>query len=356
MKIIYVINVLADGGAELGLCTLVERGFFAGHQLVVCHLKGAGLAAARLEGLIGPPAVRPIGNSLVSLSRLIRRERADVVVASLSIANVLARFATLTCPRVLFVAFEHTTSFENELARKMLVLTRFRVDLVFYDHPATWKVAQGWNRNSVKSCYVPLTVQQGTSVLRPKSNPLRLLSFGRLVVQKNYVELLLSLRQVLDEGFALSLTIAGDGRLRSELTELIGKLRLGDHVSLPGFSDAAKLRDAADVYIQCSIYEGLGLSTVEAMSEGLLVVSTDVGGAREYGRDGDNMIKIRGTGNRDISDALRKVLTMDTTAARAMRQRAVADSVREFGAEAVNLRWASARRVLENAASEKKNQ
>jgi glycosyltransferase involved in cell wall biosynthesis len=51
---------------------------------------------------------------------------------------------------------------------------------------------------------------------------------------------------------------------------------------LPGeVLDIVPYLEAAQIFVLCSNYEGLPLSVLEAMSAGLPVVSTDVGGIRE---------------------------------------------------------------------------
>ena len=57
MRILYVINGFDPGGAEHGLLTLVDSGFFAGHDLKILALcQGRGHLASRM--MPRPPAPR----------------------------------------------------------------------------------------------------------------------------------------------------------------------------------------------------------------------------------------------------------------------------------------------------------
>ena len=79
------------------------------------------------------------------------------------------------------------------------------------------------------------------------------------------------------------LVIYGEGVLRQELEDYIGKLNLEGKILLPGFTNNI-LSEISDckVYLCSSDYEGISNSMLEAMGMGLPVIATDcpVGGAR----------------------------------------------------------------------------
>jgi len=60
------------------------------------------------------------------------------------------------------------------------------------------------------------------------------------------------------------------------------RLGTSQYVSFAGYrSDARRLMSAFDVYVNCSNYEGVSLTILEAMAAGLPVVATRVGGNAE---------------------------------------------------------------------------
>lgn len=81
----------------------------------------------------------------------------------------------------------------------------------------------------------------------------------------------------------LTMLIAGDGDQRAALEARAKELGLGaERVRFLGYrADVADLLAASDLFVLPSRTEGLPLSVLEAMSHGLLVVATPVGGVPE---------------------------------------------------------------------------
>lgn len=82
----------------------------------------------------------------------------------------------------------------------------------------------------------------------------------------------------------------GDGRLANSLTEAIREANLGDRFHLLGWQpNASSLLGGFDLFALPSLYEGLPLALLEAMSAGLPCVVSDVDGTRdaiEHGKTG----------------------------------------------------------------------
>ena len=118
------------------------------------------------------------------------------------------------------------------------------------------------------------------------AGPLKVIFVGRLAPEKCVDDLLRAVAQVPET----SLTIVGDGARRAELELLARKLGITDRVTWCGYvpwgpSLFAILRRSSVLTLP-SASEGLGLVTVEAMSQGLPVIGTRVGGIPEIVEDG----------------------------------------------------------------------
>jgi glycosyltransferase involved in cell wall biosynthesis len=127
-----------------------------------------------------------------------------------------------------------------------------------------------------------------SDLIRPESlratvrDPLRIVYVGRLSREKR-VDVLLTALSRLRIGFTLS--IVGDGLLRDELVQMARRLGIEDAVTFVGAVEWGPalfgvLREH-DVLVLPSSTEGLPLVLVEAMSQGVLVIGTRVGGIPE---------------------------------------------------------------------------
>ncbi len=114
----------------------------------------------------------------------------------------------------------------------------------------------------------------------PAAQPeLQILTIGRLSPVKNHVMLLEILATL---SIPFHARIIGEGECRVALEEKIQALGLADKVELLGeVTRAAEYLAEANLFTLTSNYEGLPLSVLEAMSMGLPVVATNVGGVKE---------------------------------------------------------------------------
>lgn len=101
---------------------------------------------------------------------------------------------------------------------------------------------------------------------------------------KRVADTILILQKVVEE-IPAKLLLIGDGPDRSECERLARQLNLEEHVKFLGKQEAlVELLHAADIFLIPSQSESFGLAALEAMSCGLPVVSSSVGGLPELVR------------------------------------------------------------------------
>lgn len=107
-------------------------------------------------------------------------------------------------------------------------------------------------------------------------------SVGRLDPVKNLGALLEALTLLRNRFPAARAVVVGEGSERQALIDRAQALGIGDVTHFTGHrSDVRALMAAFDVYVNCSTYEGVSLTILEAMATALPVVGTAVGGNPE---------------------------------------------------------------------------
>jgi glycosyltransferase involved in cell wall biosynthesis len=234
--------------------------------------------------------------ALPALIRFLRRERPDVLIASLAFNNLIAIWANRLAgrPTRLIASLHNTLSRERtrpEIQFRLLPLL-YRLTLPLADGILTVSsgVADDLRLSiarlpAITTIHNPI-VPTGLDALvadapdhpwfqQAEGSPPVVIAVGRFVPQKNFA-LLLDAFAILSQTRMVRLAILGDGPLKPELVAQIDRLGLGDRVALLG-TDANPWRymARASVLALTSHFEGFGNVLVEAMAVGCPVVSTD---------------------------------------------------------------------------------
>ncbi len=124
-------------------------------------------------------------------------------------------------------------------------------------------------------------------VIMPPSNPLQLVSVGSVSIRKGQLVLVEAL-SLLDKDILrrLHLTIVGGGNDYEECVELVKEKELQGDVTMMGpRNDVAEILKKMDVFVLPSQFEGMPMSIIEAMRQGLYIMSTATGGIPEMIED-----------------------------------------------------------------------
>jgi glycosyltransferase involved in cell wall biosynthesis len=142
----------------------------------------------------------------------------------------------------------------------------------------------------------------------PLRTRLNIVTVGRLVPWKQIDHLIEGLVQIEDAG----LVIVGDGPERNRLESLARANNLKDRVYFAGQKGKEEtfgLMAACELFVLNSSYEGFPHVVLEAMSAGLTVVATAVGGTPELVLDGKNGILLAPHNNESRTTKLLQILS-----------------------------------------------
>jgi glycosyltransferase involved in cell wall biosynthesis len=144
------------------------------------------------------------------------------------------------------------------------------------------------------------------------SNKLVVITNGRLVSAKGYVFSLLAIRRLISDGIDIEYRIIGSGSERDNILFYLDRLNLTKHVLLLGGlepSEVIKEISNADIFVACTLSEGLSNAVIESMAVGTPVISTNVNGMPEVVDDGINGILVNPYSDFEIYSGIKRLTT-----------------------------------------------
>lgn len=294
VNLVYIINTLQVGGAEIGMCRLLNGLDEDKYHITVVVLNGRSTgvedqipSSVNIVRLYhSPESSLSIGLKFINIVR-----NADVIVGSLFHSAIAAKLAGIVNPDATVGTWRHNTLFKNKKRKMVFNLTKSLNDVVLADSEAVAKTLI--TETSVDRSLVHTVPIAGIDMSRYQpvmhdvtATPI-VGTVGRLTKQKNHFTILDVAQRLQDTNIRFK--IAGDGELREKLEEETERRSLSN-VSFRGFvSDVPEFLSGLDIYFQPSYHEGLCITVLEAMATNLPVIGSDVGGISQnitHGRNG----------------------------------------------------------------------
>lgn len=137
-----------------------------------------------------------------------------------------------------------------------------------------------------------------------------LLSVGRLVPWKGFRMLIKIMPRLLEINQFFRLVIVGDGPEKKILEIMVKNLGLDKKVFIIGKKskeDLAVYLAAADIFVLNTGYEGFSHQILEAMSAGVPIITTMIGGNKEIIKQGENGFMIRYNDEFNLIEAIKSL-------------------------------------------------
>lgn len=169
---------------------------------------------------------------------------------------------------------------------------------------------------------------------------------GRLSGEKGHYDLLRAGVLVKAAEPTVRFLIVGDGPLRNQLETMATEVGLADSVIFTGYrSDVASCLAASDLFVLPSLREGIPSVLLEAMSIGLPVICTRVGGVPEVVTDGETGMLVAPSSPTQLAEAILYLL-YDPARAQQMGVKGRDRVVAEFAPARVVAQWAEIYRAV----------
>ncbi len=342
LKILQVTPDLRLGGLQRVVIDLACGLNALGHETHVCSLRGEGplLAELQSQGITVHSMPWPSSGAdrrmFLKVMRLLREEAFDVVHTHNTQAFLdagLAAFLTGLGGRgATRIHTDHARPFPD--SRKYMVAERlmsYAYDKVVGVSAHTTYQLRTWEKIPEHKL---LTIPNGidgayyrNKALSVDKQALRhrygLAGFDivaglgvRLEEQKGLRVLIEALPSVLAENPGFGLVVAGSGSQRGMLENLARRLSVSDQVRFLGpFSELGEFYPLLDIFVLPSLWEGLPLCLLEAMSLGLPIIATRVGGIPSLLDDGRDALLVPPSEPKALSDALLRLMRQPAFAA-----------------------------------------
>ena len=121
------------------------------------------------------------------------------------------------------------------------------------------------------------------------------LELGKMYIQKN----------------GLKLLYAGEGPMKPVLAEKVKERGFGEYVKFLGtipHEEVSHIYKLADIYVMPSLFEGASLALLEAMSNGLPIIGTDVNGINNLIRHGKNGLLFEKENIKDLAEKIKELV------------------------------------------------
>lgn len=294
MRILHVVNDANTGGAQ----TLIEQlaqelsGSVDSHILV---LLGKGSLSKRLEGCAASVTYLDLDKTSIRVDLLVRKTRQviqalspDVVHSHLLQADLAVSLGCVGL-QVGTVSTVHTTGMtaqdplRSRLLGKLLgAVTNQLIDqsVACSSSAVEYMRGNGYDLRRVAVINNGVALAKGPSPKGPAAKGV-IVSLSRWHPMKDHANLFRAFKSAYAEDPSLRLLCAGSGMevQNNVLTEMLEKLQIIDAVTLLGsVQDVRGLLRRADALVLSSSYgEALPMAGLEALAEGVPVITTDVG-------------------------------------------------------------------------------
>lgn len=285
-----------SGGAEVYLHELAKRWVTMGHKVTI--FCGNDQDSDRYETINGVWVIRRGGFYTVYIWAFLYymrhlRGKYDIIIDS---ENGLPFFTPLYAREKVYLLIHHVHQevFRKSLRPPFSWLAQFlerRVMPLVYHNTEVITVSPS-SKNSILEHHLtrkdPHVIYNGVdlSICKPgtKSQTPTVLYLGRLTTVKSVSILIEAVKKVRTWVPKAQFVIAGDGPEKGKLMKLTHKLELEKYVTFMGkVSEAVKidLLQRAWVFVNPSLIEGWGITTIEANACGTPVVASNVAGLRD---------------------------------------------------------------------------
>lgn len=286
MKLLFVVDSFGGGAGnviQILASSFRDRGFDVSILLLngkivepKYNLRGIKIIDCPLgKYAAGKTPIDRVIKSVRTIRYILKRKSPDVIISFLTENNILCCMANRW--NVPMIISERNDPSKEKLKKYWQVLRRLyykRANKIVVQCSNFVGFAGGRYKDKVSVIPNPILKPDRTKDSVELHNPIKLVSVGRLMQQKNFEWMIKRMAELFKVFQSFSLHIYGSGEKEAELLDLIQSYDLSNNVKLMGYTDRPyEVLSECDIYLMSSDYEGFPNALSEAMALGLPSVS-----------------------------------------------------------------------------------
>lgn len=288
-KIMYLLASNKFSGAENVAYTIMKN-IGNDYETIYCSPNGP-IANSLKEKEVAFSPLKKL--SYFQLKKVIKKIKPDIIHANDYKASCLASLFSSKC-RVISHIHGNNLEFNRTNIKSILFLLVYRrfKKIIWVSNSAleNYRFSSIVSKNSIVLYNVidsnEVEKKSEEFVVKEKYD---LVFLGRLADVKNPVRLIEIMKLIVNKNDKIKLAIVGDGDLRKEIENKIKENKLENNIKMFGFQkNPYPYLKKASILMMTSRYEGTPMAVLEALSLGLVIVSTPVDGLKDIIKDGEN--------------------------------------------------------------------
>jgi glycosyltransferase involved in cell wall biosynthesis len=273
--------------------------------------------------------------ALVSLYRIFKRERFDIVHTHTAKAGALGRIAAHMAGVPVVIHTPHGHNFYGYFgpvfSRLILLierfLTRYTDKLIALTalEKRDYEVLNVAKPEKVRLIYQGLEIELNAAAATDRESVRKELGLkndekvvgmvSRLEPIKGPLDFVEAARYIAEKFPAAKFILVGEGSLRNSLEDKIRSLGLKEKFILTGWrDDVRRVISSFDLLVLSSLNEAVGIVLIEAQAEGVPVIATNVGGIPEIIKDGETGLLVNPSDPEELARAVSGLLADDKKA------------------------------------------
>lgn len=284
-KVLHILNSSSYSGAENVVINIIKNMEKYKYKFDFCYTSKTGVIEKRLKNeQIEYYLIDSL--SIHNIKKAVSYYKPDIIHAHDFTASIMSSIAIKNIPIISHL--HNNPPWIKEYCIKSLA---YKFTIKKYEKILTVSesvISEYIFKDCMKKKSVVIGNPIDTSIIKEKANIKKvdekydILFIGRLTEQKNPIRFINLIKKIVDDIPDIRCACIGDGNLYEECKRHIEKLNLNKNIKLYGFLENpyTYLKEAKLLCIT-SEWEGFGLVAIEALSLGVPVLTTGVGGLSE---------------------------------------------------------------------------